>query len=161
MRILVAVDESEHARRVVRYVGALLQRTPDVDVTLFHVLKPIPRELLEHGGSERPEVEAQLSEQLKHEQQAWIIGEQERECPILRNACRTLTQAGFDAGRVTLRFGHHDDIAANILEAAREGKYDTVAIGRQGTSGIRRLFGGGITDQLLRNSDGLALWVID
>ena len=32
--------------------------TPDVVVTLFHVLKPMPRELLEHGGSENPATEA-------------------------------------------------------------------------------------------------------
>ena len=60
MRILVAVDESENSHRAVQYVGALLRRTPDVAVTLFHVLKPMPRELLEHGGSENPAAEAKL-----------------------------------------------------------------------------------------------------
>jgi hypothetical protein len=54
MRILLAVDESENSRRVARYVGSLLRQTPDVALALFHVLKPMPRELLEHGGSEDP-----------------------------------------------------------------------------------------------------------
>ena len=49
IRILLAVDESENSHRVVQYVGSLLSRTPDVVVTLFHVLKPMPRGLLEHG----------------------------------------------------------------------------------------------------------------
>ena len=49
MRILLAVDESENSHRVVQYVGSLLGRTPEVAVTLFHVLKPMPRGLLEIG----------------------------------------------------------------------------------------------------------------
>ena len=60
MRVLLAVDESENSHRVVQYVGSLLGRTPDVVVTLFHVLKPMPRELLEHGGSENPAAEARI-----------------------------------------------------------------------------------------------------
>jgi hypothetical protein len=50
-RILIAVDDSEHPARALRYVGALLRDVRKVQVTLFHVLKPMPRELLEHGGS--------------------------------------------------------------------------------------------------------------
>ena len=61
-RILVAVDDSEHSGRALRYVGTLLRDTRDVRVTLFHVLKPMPRELLEHGGSEDPRVEVRLAE---------------------------------------------------------------------------------------------------
>ena len=60
MRILLAVDESENSDRVVQYVGSLLSRTPDLTLTLFHVLKPMPRELLEHGGSENPAAEAAI-----------------------------------------------------------------------------------------------------
>ncbi|MEK6641661.1 MAG: universal stress protein, partial [Nitrospirota bacterium] len=86
MRILLAVDESENSYRVVQYVGSLLGRTSDVVVTLFHVLKPIPRGLLEHGGSENPVAEAQLSVQLRDEQEAWIRKERESECHVLMQA---------------------------------------------------------------------------
>ena len=67
IRILLAVDESENSHRVVQYVGSLLGRIPDVVVTIFHVLKPMPRGLLEHGGSGNPVAEAQLSVQLRDE----------------------------------------------------------------------------------------------
>jgi len=67
MRILLPVDESENSHRVVQYVGSLLGQTPDVLGTLFHVLKPMPRGLLEHGGSENPAAEEQLSVQLRDE----------------------------------------------------------------------------------------------
>ena len=72
MRMLVAVDESENSQRAVEYVASLLGPIPNVSITLFHVLKPIPRELLEHGGSENPAAEALLGEELRREQDAWV-----------------------------------------------------------------------------------------
>ncbi len=160
MRFLLAVDESENSHRVARYVGSLLRRTPDVALTLFHVLKPMPRELLEHGGSEDPATEAQLGVQLRGEQEAWIRKEGEAECHILKQACETLNQSGFDTSRVTLKYGHEDDIARNILEEARIGQHETIVVGRHGTSRSKRVFGR-VTDQLLRDAKGFAIWVVE
>jgi nucleotide-binding universal stress UspA family protein len=100
MRILVAVDESENSHRAVQYVGSLLRETSHTAVTLFHVLKPMPRVLLEHGGSENPTAEAHLSTQLRQEQEAWIRQERESECPVLIRAYELLTESGFDTRRV-------------------------------------------------------------
>ncbi|MEO5865131.1 MAG: universal stress protein [Nitrospiraceae bacterium] len=161
MRMLLAVDESENSRRVVQYVGSLLRRTPDVVVTLFHVLKPMPRELLEHGGSENPAAEAQLSVQLRDDQEVWIEKERESECHVLKQACETLAQSGFEMSHVAMKYGHEDDIARNILEEARSGHHDTIAVGRHGTSRIKQIFGGGVTDQLLRDAKGFAIWIVE
>ncbi|HEY5931758.1 MAG TPA: universal stress protein [Nitrospira sp.] len=161
MRLLLAVDDSENADRAVRYVGSLLKRTPDVTVTLFHVLKPMPRVLLEHGGSENPAIEAQLGDRLREDRKAWIRKEWEAECPILLKACETLAQSGFDTSGVTLKFGHEDDVASNILEEARSGHHDTIAVGRRGMSRMTRLFGGGVTDRLLRDAKGFAIWIVE
>jgi len=160
-RILLAVDESENSHRLVQYVGSLLSRTPDVVVTLFHVLNPLPRGLLEHGGSENPIAEAQLSVQLRNEQEAWIRKERESECHVLKKAWETLAQSGFDMSLVAVKYGHEDDIARNILEEARSGQHETIVVGRQGTSRIKQIFGGGVTDQLLRDAKGFAIWVVE
>jgi nucleotide-binding universal stress UspA family protein len=160
MRILLAVDESENSHRVVQYVGSLLGRTPVV-VTLFHVLKPMPRGLLEHGGSENPAAEEQLGAQLRDEQEAWIRKERESDCHVLKEACETLAQSGFDMSRVAVKFGHDDNIARNILEEARGGHYDTIVVGRQGISRIKQIFGGGTTDHILRDAKGFAIWVVE
>jgi nucleotide-binding universal stress UspA family protein len=159
--MLLAVDESENSHRVVQYVGSLLCRTPDVVVTLFHVLKPMPRELLEHGGSENPAAEAQLGVQLRDEQEAWIEKERESECHVLKQACETLAQSGFEMSHVAMKYGHEDDIARNILEEARSGHHDTIAVGRHGTSRIKQIFCGGVTDQLLRDAKGFAIWIVE
>jgi nucleotide-binding universal stress UspA family protein len=160
MKVLVAVDESEHSERTVRYVGSLLRGIANVSVTLFHVLNPMPRKFLEHGGSENPVVEKQLGTQLREEQEEWYRQEQEAECSILLNARETLRKTGFPTDNVMLRFGHEDDIARNILEEARGGAYDTIVMGRHGVSGKKRMFGGGVTDQLMRDVSGVTVWVV-
>lgn len=161
MRILVAIDETDYSDRIVEYVGGLLRETPHTRVTLFHVLSPMPRQLLEHGGSENPVVEGQLQHQLKADQTKWIHAQQEAECPYLLKARDALGKTGFPLDRVDLKFGHEDDIAQNILEEAHAGGYSTVAVGRYGKARTKRLFGGGVTDQLLRDAAGLAVWVIE
>jgi nucleotide-binding universal stress UspA family protein len=159
--MLVAVDESESSHRAVQYVGSLLRGRTDTQVTLFHVLKPMPRGLLEHGGSENPAAESRLGAQLRKDQQAWIRQETESECPVLLKARETLAHSGFDSGRVELRIGHEEDIARNILEEGRSGKHDTIVVGRHGTSRVKRLFGGSVTDSLLQDAKGFAIWVVE
>ncbi|MCP9443486.1 MAG: universal stress protein [Nitrospira sp.] len=159
-RILVAVDDAEHSERALRYVGTLLRDARDVHVTLFHVLKPMPRELLEHGGSEDPQVEVRLAEELQRDQETWVRTETMIEYPILLKALEVFGKTGFPLDRVTLKFGHEDDIAHTILDEARNGGYETIVVNRHSSNGIKRFFGGGITDQLLRDATGFTLWVV-
>jgi hypothetical protein len=97
---------------------------------------------------------------LRDEQEAWIRKEREFECHVLKKACETLAQSGFDMSLMAVKYGHEDDIARNILEEARSGQHETIGMGRQGTSRINQIFGGGVTDQLLRDAKGFAIWVV-
>lgn len=160
-QILVAVDDSEHSARALRYVGTLLHDARDAQITLFHVLKPMPRELLEHGGSEDPVEEIRLSDELREGQKNWVRTESAMESPILVTALELLEKTGFPLDRVTLKFGHEDDIAHNILAEARSGGYGTIVISRQGANGLKRLISGGITDHLLQDASGFTLWVVE
>jgi nucleotide-binding universal stress UspA family protein len=160
-RILIAVDGSEHSARALRYAGTLLRETCDVQVTLFHVLKPMPRELLEHGGSEDPAEEIRLAKKLQQDQENWVHKESVFEYPILMTALELFGKTGFPLDRVTLKFGHEDDIAHTILDEARAGGYGTIVLSRHGSNRMKRFFGGGITDQLLRAASGYTLWIVD
>lgn len=158
--ILIAVDDSGASERALRYVGALLRETRDVNVTLFHVLNPMPRELMEHGGSEDPETEDHLGEQLRKEQKEWVQTEGALEYPILENARKRLGETGFPIDRVTLKLGYERDIADSIMDESRAGGYGTVVVTRHGPTGTKRLFSSRITDRLLRDLSGVTLWVL-
>ena len=160
-RILIAVDDSEYSARALRYVGTLLREARDVQVTLFHVLKPMPRELLEHGGSGDPAEEIRLAKELQQDQENWVHAESTMEYPILVTALELFGKTGFPLDCVTLKFGHEDDIAHTILDEARTGGYGTIVVSRHGSNGMKRFFGGGITDQLLRDASGYTLWVVE
>lgn len=160
-RILIAVDDSEHSARALRYVGALLYDVRNVQVTLFHVLKPMPRELLEHGGSENPAEEIRLAKELHQDQENWMHAESMMEYPILAQALELLGKTGFPLDRVTLKLGYEGDIAHDILDEARTGGYGTIVVSRHGSNGMKRFFGGGITDQLLQDASGYTLWVVE
>ena len=158
--ILIAVDDSDESARALHYVGALLRDIQDVNVTLFHVLNPMPRELMEHGGSENPETENHLGEQLRKDQEEWLRTEGAIEYPILVTAMERLGQTGFPLDHVTLKLGHERDIADSIMDEARAGGYGTVVVTRHGPTGTKRLFSSRITDRLVRDLSGVALWVL-
>ena len=160
MKILVAVDGSENSDHAVQYVSTMLKDAADVKITLFHVIKALPAELLEHGGSENPATEVQLGAQLRKDQDAWYK-EREAKCGVLAHTRDILAKAGFDTKRVSLKFGHEEDVARNILEEARDGGYSTVVVGRHGASRIKRFFGGGVTDQVLGGCSGLTIWIVE
>ena len=158
--ILIAVDDSDESARALHYVGSLLRDIRDVKVTLFHVLNPMPRELMEHGGSENPETENHLGEQLRKDQEEWLRAEGTLEYPILITAMERLGQTGFPLDRVRLKVGHERDIADSIMDEAKAGGYGTVVATRHRTTGKKRLFGSTITDRLVRDLPGVAVWVL-
>ena len=158
--ILIAVDDSDESARALQYVGALLRDLRDVTVTLFHVLNPMPRELMEHGGSEDPEMEDHLGAQLRKDQEEWLRTEGAIEYPILVTAMEQLGQTGFPLDHVTLKLGHERNIADSIMDEAKAGGYGTVVVTRHGPAGTKRLFSSGIIDRLLRDLSGVAVWVV-
>lgn len=159
--LLIAVDDSNATIRTLHYVGALLRETPDVSITLFHVLNPMPRELMEHGGSENPDMERQLGEQLRKDQQEWMQREETIEYPILERAFERLRETGFPTERVTLKLGYAGDIVDTILDEVRAGGYGTLVVTKHGQPGAAHLFSSNIADRLSRDLSSVALWVIE
>lgn len=159
--LLIAVDDSSATTRALHYVGALLGETPAVTVTLFHVLNPMPRELMEHGGSENPDMEHQLGEQLRRDQQEWMHKEETLEYPILERALERLKETGFPSERVTLKLGYAGDLVDTLVDEVRAGGYGTLVITKRGRPGAAHLFSSNIADRLSRDLSGIALWIMD
>jgi nucleotide-binding universal stress UspA family protein len=160
-RILVAVDESEHSDRALHYVGNLLNKTPEVEVTLFHVLAPVPHRLYEHGGSEDPAVEQRLGEGLRTEREAWFREQEKRELPVVERGRRVLAETGFPAEHITMTLSREHDVPRAILDEARTGGFDTIVMALHSkASGLRKVLANHAVDPLVHRLSKMTLWVV-
>src|SRR5215470_3043291 len=88
--ILIAVDDSEASYRAVAYVGSLLRGGEGFRVCLVHALPPLPREVLEFGGSEDPQQEDREEMQLQTAQDRWIEAVAQAAEPVFTRAKQIL-----------------------------------------------------------------------
>ena len=88
-RILVAVDDSKASMRAVNYVANMIAAKRDFTICLLNVLRPLLPELTEFGGSEDPEREEKLENELKDKREQWIEKAKTKALPILKKAKST------------------------------------------------------------------------
>lgn len=162
-RILVAIDDSSASRRAVTYVAKLVGRRRGFRLCVVHVLPPLPRHLLEHGGSEDPAKEERLEVDLKADQRLWIAAAKQAAQKDLNKAQATLRKARISAGAVRTLFcvpADGRDAADEILQMAHGCKCRTVVAGRQSVSWFHELFSKDLAEELLRRGKRFSIWLV-
>lgn len=155
--ILLAVDCSESSIKAVHYVAGLLGNNHDISVTLFHVLLPVPPELLESGT-------LQEADEINRKEAAWEEAEREIECKCLEPMIDILKEAGFSEEQIQTKHSAplpEFDVAHAILEECETGDYDTIVMGKRGMSRVKSFLVGSVTEKVFRHSKGMAVWVIE
>jgi nucleotide-binding universal stress UspA family protein len=160
-RILIAADASEASRRAVSYVGEMIGGALGFHVGLVH-LELSPR-MLEWGGSENAAIEEMKSvdRDIAYRQMEYEALEKGR--TLLRGMQASLAERGIDVTALVVRFEEPMDpkqVARDILVTAREGGYGTVVVGRHACSALRRLFQHHVGEELVRQGEGEAIWVV-
>lgn len=162
-RFLLVVDESPGSKRAVDYAGRVIRGHRNFDITVLHLLPPLPPELLEFGGAEDPQKEQKLEAELRSDQQAWIRSARNSAKSFLTSAIQQLHKAGVPRGAIHLVFSHptsdHDATTA-VMEQARNRRCHTIVIGHTSHSWFRELAGGDLTEHLLRRGQGFVVWVV-
>ena len=162
--MLIAVDDSEASYRAVTYVGSIVGGREDCRVCLLHALPPLPRELLEFGGSSNPEHEAQEEARIKAEQARWIEAVTQATEPIFTRAKRILQEAHVPAHAVETQIVdtvNTQDLIQDILDTAQKGNFGTVVVGRESLHGFKALFTSHVGDALIRQAQGFTVWVVE
>lgn len=129
LRVLLAVDGSEHSRVVARRVGQLAREIPGARVTILHVVRP-PR--AEDG------IDVPLDVMVRRAAE-----------PILAAARAEL---GLAPGQVADEVGVAGDPADEILAIARADGYDLLALGSHGHSGWREALLGSVAHKVLNGA---------
>jgi nucleotide-binding universal stress UspA family protein len=162
--ILIAVDDSEASYRAVTYVGSLIGGCEGFRVCLLHALPPLPRELLEFGGSEEPQQEERGEACLKTAQAHWIEAVAQAAEPVFTRARHILHEARVPEDAVETQIVdtvNTQDTVLDILETAHARHCGTVVVGRESVHGLKALWTSHVSDAVMRQGEGLAVWVIE
>jgi len=145
--ILVAVDDSDNARRAVSYVAQLLGDVPGFNVTVLHVV---------------PEVEEDYFAE-DCEKDAWFKNYQKKVNGMLEDYRQILVQGGFDPGNISVRspLRYCPSMAECILSERDELQYDTIVVGRQGLSRKEEFLFGSISSKIVTHARNCTVWVVE
>ena len=153
-KILVAIDDSENAKRAVEFIAKT--SLPDHKITLFSVL-PDTAAICEMNS---PELTPHF---LAHQVEFCTLEDKKRELVegALKKAKEKLQKAGFDEKNITIKIGSRKKgIARDIINEAHSG-YDTVVMGKKGHSGIKEFFLGSVSQKVLHGAKDLSVMLIN
>jgi nucleotide-binding universal stress UspA family protein len=148
-KVLIAMDSSENGIRAADHAGYMLART-DCHITLFHskrhLRRFVPQEVIEAA----PELE-----------ELWRNKAGEHIGPYIEKGKDLLIQAGLREEQISTKVVDGSiSAAADILKEARSNNFGTIVLGRKGHSSVKEYLMGSTTSKVLRDSGGLAVWVV-
>lgn len=163
-RILIAVDDSEVSHRAVDYVAMMIGRRRGFRVYLFHILPSYPPELLEHGGSENPDLEERIEAEMRSKQAEWLEEAERASQLMLDKAKAILHDAGVPTRSIATQFYvpiRGENLVSDILLQAKADDCDTIVVGRETFSGLQRLLQHHVADDLIRRGYNHTIWVVE
>jgi nucleotide-binding universal stress UspA family protein len=145
--ILIAVDESENARRAVSYVGQLLGGLPGFKILVLHVI-PEPEDDYFPTAPQKEE---------------WLSKNVEKIEALLEDYRRLLIENGFDPADVRVRstLRYCPSMAKCILSERDETQYSTIVVGRQGLSRSEEFLFGSISSKIVNHARNCTVWVVE
>jgi nucleotide-binding universal stress UspA family protein len=152
-KILLAVDDSVHAKNAVRYVVRMSSVVKDLLYTLFCVQPTISQFLLDasvYDLKSRQELKKVIRKNAENAQQ--ILTKYKNEMirmGIPEQAIETITRPKMLG------------LAKDVLDCARQGLYDAIVVGRRGLSKTQKAFMGSTSANILAHSEVVPVWVVD
>ena len=145
--ILIAVDESENARRAVSYVGRLLGGLEGFKVTILHVV---------------PEPEEDYFPTLAQKEE-WFDQYGKKADAMLKNYRELLIKEGFAPEDVAIHstVRYCPSMAKCILSEHDEIGYSTIVVGRQGLSRSEEFLFGSISSKIVNHARNCTVWVVE
>jgi nucleotide-binding universal stress UspA family protein len=148
-KVLIAMDSSENGIRAAGHAGFMLDGT-DCKITLFHSIRHLRRFVPQEVIEAAPELE-----------ELWRNKAGEQIGPYIEKGKDVLIQAGLREEQISTKVVDGSrSAAADILKEARSNNFGTIVLGRKGHSSVREYLMGSTTSKVLRDSGGLAVWVV-
>lgn len=157
MKMLIALDNSEYAKKVVNYVASAVKPTANINITLFSVLPTMSSTL---GTMEKDLQQPLFSEKVIELKS--MVDEGKKKTESMIEECRTiLRNAGFSDDDVKTKMqDKNDGIARDIIAEIRAGEYDTIVVGRRGLSAAASFVLGSVSNKIVQNIKNRTVWIV-
>ncbi|MBI4682411.1 MAG: universal stress protein [Nitrospirae bacterium] len=144
--VLIALDESENAKRALLYAADFLGGVPGFRATLLSIIPEPPEDFF---GTDK-------------DRQMWIEDQHFKAKEMLDKYRRILIQSGFseDKVEVLIDVKNCPSVAECILEEQRKLGCCTVIVGRRGISKTEEFMFGSTSSKILHAGKNCAVWVI-
>ena len=152
-RVLVAVDESFHAKNALRYAADFHLPGSDFQMTLMHV-QPILSGYLHDEAKNSPKIKMAL-EEVRTENSI-------KSHKILADYREQLIHEGIPAECIeTVSQIRELGLSKDIIEYGHRYCFDAIVAGRRGLSRIQKVFMGSTSAKLIEHADHIPLWIVD
>ena len=144
--ILIAVDDSENARRAVEYVGQIIGGIPGFKILLLHVI---------------PEPEEDYFPDPEQKNQ-WLTQYKKKMTACLGQYRDLLVRNGFSKEDISMQMPQRfcPSMAECILTERVNQRYDTIVVGRQGLSRSEEFLFGSISSKIVTHGRNCTVWVV-
>ncbi len=144
--ILIAVDESENARRAVDYVAQMLGGVEGFLICIMHIISEPEEDFFPDN-----------SEKMK-----WLNEYKERVDAMLQDYRKILINAGFNENNVKVRsmLLYCPSMGDCIMAERDNMKYDTIVLGRQGVSRDAEFLFGSVSSKIVNHAKDFVVWVV-
>ncbi len=156
MKMLIAIDNSEYAIKVVNYVASAVK--PTVNITLFSVLPTMSSNLeMMEKDLQQPFFSEKVVEL------RWMVDEEKKKALSKKEECLTiLRNAGFSDDTVEVKMQDKVvGIARDIIAETEKGKYDTIVVGRRGLSATASFVLGSVSNKIVQNIKDCTVWIVE
>ena len=145
--ILIAVDESENARRAVSYVGQFLSGLKGFKVLILHVI-PEPEEDYFPNPAEKDK---------------WLNTHKQKIDDMLERYREILINEGFAPQDVSVQstLRYCPSMAKCILAERDQTEYSTIVVGRQGLSRSEEFLFGSVSSKIVNHARDCTVWVVE
>lgn len=153
-KILVAIDDSENARRAVEFVADTF--APDTKVTLFSVLQDTAA-LCEMNSPE-------LTPYFTSQQSSFCLLEEKKK-ELVNEASKIakdiLIEAGFAEPNITIKVDlKKSGVARDIIKESQAG-YSLIVLGRKGVSGIKEFILGSVSQKVFNSAKDVSVLFVN
>jgi len=155
-KMLIAIDESPSAFRAVEYVAQQFAGAGELEIELVYVLPNLPAMFWDEGHI--------LSEDEKHDRKKvvdkWLADRKAKMAPVFKKAVDALTGKGFKTQQITTKsLSDSTDVAESILEEAKNGGYQTIAMGRRGNASGKAIIGS-VSNKIVSQGSGVVVTIV-